>query len=383
MESFDGSDSCGGTNQAANYHEDDILVCDLHTLLPMLISLHQATGAMMTAQAGATAGLLLDPGSLADQADTPNGGVEERNNAFDELPGTFFCIDDTRLAQEFIEALKHASHGSGYLADDEADGLLNPAQEPLDLSEDDYKDLLLCLRLVLDQFIPGNLQVLAIKSAHPDDKLLSYDQIMRCIAKLSGVKPVASDKCPNSCMAHTGPLSQKNSCIHCGSVQYDPITGKCRQQFWSIPIGPIVPALRRNHKSAVQMYYLMDRLEALLIELRASGSIGEYDNIARGNNMLTAYQNGLIKQSGTVLMISFEGAQLYRNQVSDCQAVGYIYGFSPTSLPVFVTKRNCHSWWYHTGQAEDCGVMLLSRISAYQSHQSITCRRSSHLGCST
>ena len=77
MESLDGSDSCGGTNQAANYHEDDILVCDLHTLSPMLISLHQEPGAMMTAQAGETAGLLLDPGSLADQADTLNCGVEE------------------------------------------------------------------------------------------------------------------------------------------------------------------------------------------------------------------------------------------------------------------------------------------------------------------
>ena len=143
MESFDGSDSCGGTNQAANYHEDDILVCDLHTLSPMLISLHQEPGAMMTAQAGETAGLLLDPGSLADQADTLNRGVEERNDALDELPGTFSCIDDVRLAQEFIEALKHASLDNGDLMDNEVDALLNPAQEPLDLSKDDDKDLLL------------------------------------------------------------------------------------------------------------------------------------------------------------------------------------------------------------------------------------------------
>jgi hypothetical protein len=94
-----------GTNQAANYREDDILVCDLHILSPMLISLHQSPEAVTTAQAEATAGLLLDPGSLADQADTPNHGVEEQNDALDELPGTFSCTDDVRLAQEFIEAL--------------------------------------------------------------------------------------------------------------------------------------------------------------------------------------------------------------------------------------------------------------------------------------
>ena len=131
--------------------------------------------------------------------------------------------------------------------DNEVDALLNPAQEPLDLSKDDDKDLLLCLQLFLAQINSSQetykSSIDAIKIAHPDDELLSYDQITRCIAKLSGVKPIASDMCPKSCMAYTGPLSQKNSCIHCGSVQYDPITGKSRQQFWSIPISPIVQAL--------------------------------------------------------------------------------------------------------------------------------------------
>ncbi|KAF8220637.1 hypothetical protein L208DRAFT_1332750, partial [Tricholoma matsutake] len=120
-------------------------------------------------------------------------------------------IDDIWLAQEFIEALKHASLDNGDLMDDEVDALLNPAQELLDLSEDDDKDLLAMLTAVFstDQFIPGNLQV-AIKIAHPDDELLSYDQIMCCIAKLSGVKPIASDMCPNSCMAYAGPLTSGN-----------------------------------------------------------------------------------------------------------------------------------------------------------------------------
>ena len=250
------------------------------------------------------------------------------------MPGTFSCIDDVRLAQEFIEALKHASLDNGDLTDDEVGALLNPAQEPLDLSEDDDKDLSLCLRLFLAQINSSQetykSSIDAIKIAHPDDELLSYDQITRRIAKLSGVKPIASDMCPNSCMTYTGPLSQKNSCIRCGSVRYDPITGKSRQQFWSIPIGPIVQALRRNHKSAVEMDYLMDRLEALLIELRDNGSVDKYDDIACGNKMLTAYQNGLIKQSDTVLIMSFDGAQLYRNKVSDCWIyIWVLANFSP------------------------------------------------------
>ena len=66
------------------------------------------------------------------------------------------------------------------------------------------------------------------------------------------------------------------------------------------------------------MDYLMDHLEALLIKLCDNGSIDKYDDIACGNEMLTAYQNGLIKQSDTVLIMSFDNAQLYRNKVSDC-----------------------------------------------------------------
>jgi hypothetical protein len=93
------------------------------------------------------------------------------------------------------------------------DALLNLAQEPLDLSEDDNKDLLLCLRLFLAQINSSQetykSSIDAIKIAHPDDELLSYDQITHHIAKLSGVKPIASDMCHNLCMAYTGPLTDE------------------------------------------------------------------------------------------------------------------------------------------------------------------------------
>ena len=155
--------------------------------------------------------------------------------------------------------------------------------------------------------------------------------------KLSGVKLIASDMCPNLCMAYTGPLSQKNSCICCGSVRYDPITGKSRQQFWSIPIEPIVQALRQNHKSAEDMDHLMDHLEMLLIELCDNGSINKYDDIMCGNKMLTAYKNGIIKQSDMALIMSFDGAQLHRNKVSDRWI--YIWVLANFSLGLHYTNK--------------------------------------------
>ena len=112
------------------------------------------------------------------------------------MPGTFSCIDDVRLAQEFIEAFKHASLDNSNLTDDEVDALLNPAQEPLDLSEHDDKDLLLCLQLFSAQINSSQetykSSIDAIKIAHPNDELLLYDQIMCHITKLSGVKPICA-----------------------------------------------------------------------------------------------------------------------------------------------------------------------------------------------
>ncbi|KAF8239854.1 hypothetical protein L208DRAFT_1235801, partial [Tricholoma matsutake] len=119
-------------------------------------------------------------------------------------------IDDVRLAQEFIKALKHASLDNGDLTDDEADALLNPAQEPLDLSEDDDKDLLAMLMAINSFQEIYKSSIDAIKIAHPDDELLSYNQITRCITKLSGVKLIASDMCPNLCMVYAGPLTSGN-----------------------------------------------------------------------------------------------------------------------------------------------------------------------------
>jgi hypothetical protein len=60
----------------------------------------------------------------------PNRGAEELNDTPDELPGTLSCIDDVRLAQEFIEALKHASLDNGDITDNEVDALLNLLRSP-------------------------------------------------------------------------------------------------------------------------------------------------------------------------------------------------------------------------------------------------------------
>lgn len=40
---------------------------------------------------------------------------------------------------------------------------------------------------------------------------------------LSGVVSMASDMCPNSCMAYTGPLADRTTCLYCNTARYKTI----------------------------------------------------------------------------------------------------------------------------------------------------------------
>lgn len=75
--------------------------------------------------------------------------------------------------------------------------LLNPLQTEIDLDEEKHKFLLLSLRLFLAQLNSSqntyNETIDAIRIAHPDDELLSFDQIKRRIALLTGVHAIIKD----------------------------------------------------------------------------------------------------------------------------------------------------------------------------------------------
>jgi hypothetical protein len=174
------------------------------------------------------------------------------------------------------------------------------------------------------------------------------------------VKPIIKDMCPGSCMAYTGPLSQKNSCLRCGMTRHDPITGRPRQQFWTILIRPIIQALKRNHQSTVEMDYLVERLEALLAGLQLKGFIDKFDDIACGSEILEAFRDGLINEGDTVLIMLLDGAQLYRNKVSDC----WIYIWIITNLPPSLRHSRRHHF---------CKLSSLS-ITSYQIDQPTTSR---------
>ena len=243
-------------------------------------------------------------------------------------------IDDVRIAQEFISCLRNADLRNGDLSEKEIDALLNPVEAPVQLDETEDKSLLLGLRVFLAQLNSSQKAysetMEAIKIAHPDDEVLSFDQIKRQISRITGVYAIVNDMCPKTCMAYTGPLKARESCLRCGQTRLDPITKKPRQQFYTLPIGPVIQAMKREKITAKKMDYFCKRAREALAEHMATGCVSSFNDICCGTDILQQFHSEKITDDDTVLMMSFDGAQLYRNKVSDCWIYIWIFlGLSP------------------------------------------------------
>ncbi|KZT25538.1 hypothetical protein NEOLEDRAFT_1156215 [Neolentinus lepideus HHB14362 ss-1] len=249
-----------------------------------------------------------------------SGGQEAHTPEVNPVTGS--RIEDIWITEQFIQALREASLDNGDLTDAAVEDLLNPPESTLKLREERDRDLLLSLRLFLAQLDCSQdtykQTADAVQQAHPEDKLLSYENIKRTVSKLTGVYPIIKHMCPSSCMAYTGPFESLDECPVCTTSRYDPDTGRPRQEFYTIPIGPHLQALRQHPETAQDMQYFWQRSQEILREYRETGSISEMDDVWCGTDFLQAIQDGKIKSEDTILMMSFDGAQLYRSKISDC-----------------------------------------------------------------
>jgi hypothetical protein len=252
--------------------------------------------------------------------------------------------DDIKLALSFITLLQNASlEDDGMRLDpDVYDRLLHPPQEELDLHDPD-------LRLALDLFLAvGNSSQetyisvrKAIRRRYPEEDVLTYDQIKRRVAQLSGVVPLVHDMCVKTCVAYVGPFRDLDTCPYCGELRYDPIklaasdgkTKVARREFHTMPIGPQLQALWRNKDSAQRMRYRDIRTEEILKELgQNDGNIPSYYDFFHGSEYLQAVEDGHIKEGDPVLMFSIDGAQLYQNKASDCWIyIWVVFNHDPAS----------------------------------------------------
>ncbi|EGN91967.1 hypothetical protein SERLA73DRAFT_12791, partial [Serpula lacrymans var. lacrymans S7.3] len=144
----------------------------------------------------------------------------------------------------------------------------------------------------------------------PNLPLLSQYQVKWCIRKITGVNSIKNDMCINTCLAYTGPYSELDICPKCGEPRYDQNKFQARLQ---------IQALWRDEKSATSMKYRGIHTQQIIEKLaQNNGEMPYYNDLFTGTDNLQAVADGKIQNKDTVLMLSLDGAQLYKSKLFNC-----------------------------------------------------------------
>lgn len=275
-----------------------------------------------------------DPGCLDDERPPENddGGAYEQ-----ELQAIFEAtrLGDLQVAVQFIKALQLASLDDKYNNMDPKwlHRLRNPPNQCFDIKN--HPDLCLGLDIFLASMKSSVDTYVTMREAilrrHPEDQILSYDQMKRAITEITGVTSVMHPMCKNSCIAFTGPFSNLDKCPKCQKPKLCPLMKKPYQEYHTILLGPILQALWREPSSARRFGYRQTITHAIIGELEANnGILSSYDDFFHGGDYLENVKKGGISNDDIVLMLSIDGAQLYAHKASDCWIyIWVIMDFSP------------------------------------------------------
>lgn len=270
--------------------------------------------------------------SLASGDHTDDGRFRQAEEAPLE-PDSFSAkdlpeVDDLRIAEQFVDAVRRATISDEPLDDDVKQRLLHPPECPLDITDPDLRlsiDLYLAVRNASESVYDAARE--SIMRRHPEDKILSYDLVKKKITELTGVTSVLEDMCIDSCVAFTGPFASLEVCPKCHKSRWDPIqldrsSGRKKvpqRQFHTIPLGPQLQALARSPEGSKDLNYLNERLDEVMSELgEHGGKLDLFNDWLCGEAITDAVARGDIGRDDFVLMMSLDGAQLYRNKQSDC-----------------------------------------------------------------
>jgi hypothetical protein len=236
------------------------------------------------------------------------------------VAGTFNpAIADISISLKFIECVKNASL-EDYLNEDAIYRICNPPEHELDLDDpDDRYSIDVFLAVTTASEATYNAIHSATLCRYPDSGMLTYHKVKRLVADLSGVVPILTHMCINSCIGYNGPFTDLACCPMCGQGRYD-AEKVPRKLFHTIPIGPQLQALWRTPEGADCMGYRKQYMEKICEELRQHNGIcvSPYRDFFDSSDYLDAVAGKNITSEDMVLMFSIDGAQLYRNKASDC-----------------------------------------------------------------
>ena len=210
---------------------------------------------------------------------------------------------------------------------------LEAFQDPqeLGLSPSDDRDLRLSISLFISGLDHNASQRhyassrQSIMDAFPDSEMLSYDQVKRKVANLSGVLAWKDHMCIDSCAAFTGPFADLEECPLCFKPRYNQdelrrSNGKNKvpqKVFTTFPFGPQLQSLWKSPEMAQKMHYRREKTPEEF-DKRDRGELPVFDDIFCGSDYLEAVEAGKIKGEDTVVMLSIDGAQFCRSKQSSC-----------------------------------------------------------------
>jgi hypothetical protein len=130
-------------------------------------------------------------------------------------------LEHLKIAMSFIHSLREATFANSTLPETVKDTLLHPVHHVLDLEDRST-------RLSLDIFIgcengsrkAYEHQCAGIMRAHPEDKLLSWEQVQSRLNSQTGIHLQAHDMCEDSCVGFTGPWHACLTCPTCSKNRY-------------------------------------------------------------------------------------------------------------------------------------------------------------------
>lgn len=181
----------------------------------------------------------------------------------------------------------------------------------------------------------------AILRRHPSDEVLMHHLVEKLVSDLSGVDPIVRDACINTYIAFTGPFFELTQCPYCNEPRYRPGSNKVpNSKFSTFPLGTQLQALWRSPKYARHMNYRKQYTDRVTCELRDNGGrrVSPYSDFFDGDDYMTAVHKGEVAADDTVVMLSLDGAQLYRNKASDC----WMYIWIVMNLPPDMRYKKCH-----------------------------------------
>jgi hypothetical protein len=251
----------------------------------------------------------IDPRSLDDdeECNTPRPKVSDDETDSGEAPddavGPETVIEDLQISLDFIAAVKNASLDNGDLDAETLHRLRNPSTKAIDVSDP-------AERYSLDLFLAAthgseesyNANRAAYLRRHPENEVLTLARIKSKVVEWSGIVPILSHMCPNTCMAFTGPFADRQACT-CGLPRFD-VNGSA-QEFYTIPLGLQLQALFGSPESAKKLHYRREKTAEILATMDEDGNldIPVYEDLFHGKDYLDAVNRGDIKDHDVVVTL--------------------------------------------------------------------------------